>query len=107
MSEETTTTETDAEPGSGASAEGAAAAEASETASDAGAHVTPPEAHGKAHWWQHTTGGQTYADRYVYPALVPVVSVAVIIFYVINVSRVFLSGEGTIAIVTAAAITVA
>ncbi len=62
---------------------------------------------GKTRWYQRSTGGQTYLDRYVYPALVPVVSVAIIVFYVINVSRVFLSGEGTIAIVTASIVTVA
>jgi plastocyanin len=61
----------------------------------------------KVRWYQRSTGGQTYLDRYVFPALVPVVSVAIIVFYVINVSRVFLSGKGTIAIVAASIVTVA
>ena len=60
----------------------------------------------KQPWYARSTGGQTYADRYVFPAVVPLISVAVIIFYVVNVSRV-LSGKGTIAIVAAAAITIA
>src|SRR4051794_16408567 len=99
MSEETTTTVTDDAP------------EGDAVAASGDATIAAPEAQsgapGKAHWYNRSTGGQSYLDRYVFPALVPLISVAVIIFYVINVSRVFLSGEGTIAIVVAATITIA
>jgi uncharacterized cupredoxin-like copper-binding protein len=105
MSEESTTTTTT----EGDDAARAAAAEEAPTAdtgavTESAADAGPPA---KVHWWNRSTGGQTYGDRYIFPALVPLVSVAVIIFYVINVSRVFLSGKGTIAIVTASAITIA
>ena len=63
------------------------------------------EAPKKRRWFERRTGGQTYLDRYLAPAIVPVISVAIIVFYVVNISRVFLSGKGTIAIVTAALIT--
>ncbi len=82
-------------------------------ASDATAVVAAPDADavepapGPAHWYERSTGGQTYLDRYVLPALTPLVSVALIIFYVTNISRVLLSGKGTIALVVASIITAA
>ncbi len=84
----------------------AGAGAVTESAADAGAggELEAPQ---KRRWFERSTGGQTYLDRYVFPALVPLISVAVIVFYVLNISRVFLSGKGTIAIVTAALITVA
>ncbi len=93
MSEETTTVTAETDPATPAPAEPSAPA----------VGETPR----KQRWLQRTTGGQTNLDRYVFPALVPLISVAIIIFYVINMSRVFLSGKGTIAIVAAIAITVA
>jgi plastocyanin len=109
MTDEPTNTDADAEqPGDPAS--GSADAAVHEAAAEASAPepaASPVAAPPRVHWYQRTTGGQTYLDRYLFPAIVPLCSVAVIIFYVVNISRVFLSGKGTIAIVTAAVITVA
>ncbi|HEY3832529.1 MAG TPA: plastocyanin/azurin family copper-binding protein [Acidimicrobiia bacterium] len=108
MSEESTTatTDTDAAPdeaaGESTSVESGTAAE-----TPAAGGTTEVEAPKKRRVFERSTGGQTYLDRYVLPALVPLISVAIIIFYVVNISRVFLSGKGTIAIVTAALITAA
>ena len=53
-----------------------------------------------------TTGGQTLGDRYLTPLLLPLCAVGMILFYVLNLSRVFIAGKGTLAIIIAAVVTV-
>jgi plastocyanin len=51
------------------------------------------------------TGGQTYVDRYLTPVVLPVVGVAVILFYVLNLSRALLSGTDTISVIVGIVVT--
>ena len=60
----------------------------------------------KRRWASRTTGGQTYLDRYVMPLLTPVIAVAVIIFFVTNISRLLLASHGRIAITVASIVAV-
>lgn len=69
-----------------------------EPASDAS--PAPAEARGR-----RATGGQTLVDRYLSPLLIPVAGVLFIVFYVLNLSRAFLSGKGTIAVIVGSVIT--
>jgi len=47
-----------------------------------------------------------YRDRYLYPFVFPLMIVVALVFYVLNISRIFLATKGTGAIVLAATITV-
>jgi hypothetical protein len=47
-----------------------------------------------------------YRDRYLYPFVFPLMAVVALVFYVLNISRIFLATKGTGAIVIAASITV-
>ncbi len=70
-------------------------------AADAGAPVE------RVKWHARNNAGQTNFDRYLAPLLTPLIAVAIIIFYVLNLSRVLLSGKSTIAIIVAVVVTVA
>lgn len=78
------------------------------TTTDETTSVEPTEvgAAERSSWTKKTTGGQTYLDRYVMPFVIPLVAVASIIFFVINVSRALLSSHGTIGLLVASFITV-
>lgn len=54
-----------------------------------------------------STGGQSYVDRYLTPLIIPVVAVAVILFYVLNLSRALLSGTDTISVIVGIIVTCA
>jgi len=54
-----------------------------------------------------TTGGQTYVDRYLSPLVIPIISVGVILFYVLNLSRALISGTETLAVVVGGVVTAA
>lgn len=71
---------------------------------DTGAIEPAPGAHASG---PRATGGQTLVDRYLSPLLIPVAGSLFIIFYVLNLSRAFLSGKGTIAVIAGSLITAA
>ena len=57
-------------------------------------------------WHARNNHGQTNSDRYFMPFLTPLLSVGGILFFVLNLSRVFISGTKTITIVSAAVVTI-
>jgi uncharacterized cupredoxin-like copper-binding protein len=94
MSDETPESQTAAEEPPGGESAGAAGAVAEAPAT-------------KQRALERTTGGQTLADRYLTPMLIPFVGFVTIVFFVLNISRVFIAGEGQLAITMAVILTFA
>jgi plastocyanin len=80
------------------------APEATDAAVEPAADAAPEEVHA-APRGPRETGGQTLVDRYLSPLLIPVAAAVFIVFYVLNISRLFLSGKGTIAVIAGTIIT--
>ncbi len=58
-------------------------------------------------WLARNNYGQTNFDRYVAPLLIPLTAVAVIVFFVVNLSRALLAGSHTISLIVASVVTIA
>lgn len=89
------TTDTDTDPASGsatvATAEGGSPAPG-----------VPPAASEPVPFWQ-----RPYVERYLVPLLLPILVVFAVVLFVANISRIFLSGHGSVPVVLGTIITVA
>jgi plastocyanin len=65
-----------------------------------------PEAEANATVASAPSRTHPYRDRYFYPFIFPIMIVVALVFYVLNISRIFLATKGTTAVVIAASLTV-
>jgi uncharacterized cupredoxin-like copper-binding protein len=92
----------DTEPGTETETDGGAASDAVEPATDADATPALPAAEATPqNFWERPN-----VERFLSPLILPLVAVILIVVYVLNVSRLFLSAPGNVAVVLGTVITV-
>lgn len=80
--------------------------EATEATTESAIESVPSTEAAPTSWLQRDNHGQTNADRYLIPFITPLLAVGGIIFFVLNLSRVFLAGGKTMTIIMASIVTI-